>query len=360
MLAAALRRLDECGDATKKVYALEKPGSKGRGYHIMSPDKAWQMTKSNSDSAHYYEVLSGPCNLYLDIEWLQCAPSADETDKVNAIVQHVLTALEQTYQQTKHHVSVCLASASGRVKGGYKCSWHAHFHCSGICWANALAVGQFVRATCKGVPEVDKIPYAGQGQNWRCVGSSKATDPSRKFVPLTRRTFMGCTVQHPVGGRKMVYPAVELLPKIDVPVPPHVLELALSLNAGGTPTMCGDSRCVVPFTELQVCEHVNRKHKSNHQYAVINTMTLMWKMNCHSCTDCISVWRTFDASVLKRAFHKQVESYHANVNRPPARVEWSGPVVLNLGGHGPPPAVKGRAVQCSDGVYICENIKDNV
>lgn len=356
MLAAALRRLDSCADTRQRVYALEKPGSQSRVFHIMSPEAAWNMTKSNASSAHYYEVLSGPCNLYLDIEWIEESAPGDEVAKVNGIVKHVLAALHNTYRQSHRDVTVCLASASGNVKDGYKCSWHAHFHCTGICWANALAVGQFVRETCKHVKEVDKVPYAGQGQNWRCVGSSKATDPSRKFMPLTRTTFLGCTVQHPVGERSMVYPAVDVLPKVDIPVPSHIMELALSLRAGGAPVMCGESRCIVPFTALQVCEHVNRKHRSNHQYAVINTRTLMWKMNCHSCTDCISVWRTFDPDALAFAFQKQASTYCASVQRPPVRAQWSGPVVLNLGIHGPPPAAPGRAVQCCDAVYVCDDI----
>jgi len=108
---------------------------------------------------------------------------------------------------------------------------------------------------------------------------------------------------------------------------------------------------VVPFRELQVCEHVGRKHRSNHQYAVINTGSLMWKMNCHSCSDAISSWRVFDPAAVRAAFVVQRESYHANALPPPTLQPACAVTCMDMAMHGPPPARDGVVVQCADGVY---------
>ena len=348
MLATALRRLDEIGTAKDKVYAVEKP-NRSREFHIMTPEAVWERTRS-SERSHMYEVLTGPCNLYLDIEWYAAAAPADEKDKVRAIVKHVVNALNTIYKEPI--VTVTTASASGHVaKGKYKCSWHVHMSCSTICWANAAAVGNFVRSECAGIPEVDKVPYAGTGQNWRCVGSSKITDPMRRLSPVDYSTFVGCTVQQPIGGRSLVYP-VATIPSQPTEVPDHILCLAETLQAGGTPVMCGPDRCIVPFRELQVCEHAQRKHRSNHQYAVINTRTLLWKMNCHSCADEISVWRAFpDMCAVKVAFDAQTKDYAASAPVPPRKIQSQrAPDVINVHYHGPPPSRSGT-VLCVDGLY---------
>lgn len=349
MLAGALQRLDETGGEHDRVYAFENGISKSRQFHIMTPEQAWGLT-CKSKHAHIYEVLSGPCNLYLDIEWYVSNPPPDEKDRVQQIVAHVQNVVQTQYTKARH-ITTTLASASGYANGKYKCSWHVHMACEGICWANAAAVGQFVRSSCSTISEVDKVPYAGQGQNWRCVGSSKATEPERRFQPVDRDTFFGCTVQQPVAGRSIIYPVVDVPCRIDIPVPSYVQVLVDSLRAGGTPVMMGSERCVVPFKELQICEHVGRKHRSNHQYAVINTGTLMWKMNCHSCTQAISAWRTFDATVLQHAFTLQRESYQANCSRPAVLNSAAVPDTLDMLCHGPPPPRAGRVVRCIDGIY---------
>jgi hypothetical protein len=350
MLAATLRHLDENGKPDERVYAFEKPSRKSRTFHIMTAEQAWKMTCANRGSSHIYEVLSGPCDLYLDIEWMVQSPPPGERSRVEVIVEHVLSCLRDTYGKVQD-MKVTLASASGDVKGRYKCSWHAHISSARVCWANAAAVGQFVRNTCSGIPEVDKVPYAGKGQNWRCVGSSKATDPTRKLAPVDHQTFLGCTVQQPVDGRSLVYPVVDVPCALEVPVPPYIAALASTLHAGGEPIMCGPGRCVVPFRELQVCEHVGRKHRSNHQYAVINTGTLMWKMNCHSCSDAISVWRAFDPAAVGVAFEVQRKAYSANAMPPPTLQPGLTPTCMDMGTHGPPPAREGVVVQCVDGIY---------
>lgn len=354
MLANVLRRLDESTNPNARVYAEEKPNSTARSFKIMTAEQAWQMTEQNEGQSHLYEVLSGACNLYLDIEWIEAAAPAGEYDKVKGIVAHVLSVLHDTYGDDPSSVKVSLASASGRVKNKYKCSWHVHLASTTVCWANAAAVGQFVRLACKGIQEVDKVPYSAKGQNWRCVGSSKATDPARKFAPANYETFIDCTVQQPIAGRQLIYPVVDVPTALDVPVPAYVQLLANSLYTGNPPMMCGPTRCVVPFRELQFCEHVGRKHHSNHQYAVINTETMMWKMDCHSCVDRISAWRTFASALVVQCFQLQTESYVSNAPEPPTLCgteSGSGKVVLDLATHGPPPARPGLIVHCADGMY---------
>jgi len=354
MLATAIRRLDEQGKTGEKVYALEKP-NRSRAFKIMTTDAAWTHTSDSPLSSHFYEVLTGPCNLYLDIEWYTAEKPAGTTEVkvVEGIETHVRQALQHTYNETQ--VSVARASASGRCRDGrYKCSWHVHMACAGMCWVNALAVGQFVRTTCAGIHEVDKVPYAGQGQNWRCVGSSKATDPLRRFEPVDYTTFSTCTVQQPVAGRKLVYPTETVSRPIDVHVPLHIQQLVTTLQAGGTPVMCGHDRCIVPFVKLQVCEHVRRKHMSNHQYAVVHTGTLMWKLNCHSCADKISVWRAFPCmKAVETAFAAQCMAYNATADAPAVKADPHGNVdVYDLQSHGPPPRRPGTSVMCIDGVYV--------
>lgn len=355
MLATAIRRLDEIGKDGEKVYALERK-NRSRSFKIMTTDAAWTQTSHSPLSSHVYEVLTGPCNLYLDIEWYsRTKPAAgEECILVDGIEAHVRNALFSTYRESD--VAVARASASGHCQDGrYKCSWHVHMACSSVCWVNALAVGQFVRSACSGIPQVDKVPYAGQGQNWRCVGSSKATDPLRRLEPANYTTFSNCTVQQPVAGRRLVYPTETMPRTIGTPVPKHIQQLALTLGAGGTPVMSGADRCIVPFKELQVCEHVQRKHRSNHQYAVIHTGTLLWKLNCHSCADKISSWRVFPSmDSVETAFRSQCSSYTVTAKAPATKdAGCSKADVYDLQSHGPPPLVTpGKTVMCIDGIYV--------
>lgn len=349
MLASAIRHLDEHGKSDDRVYAVEGAGNR-RVFRIMSASQVWQATSEANGSAHFYEVLTGPCDLYLDIEWFEeSGAPIGERARVQTIVDHVLQCLRMTYGEQETRVT--LASASGYSKGRYKCSWHVHVSCARVCWVNTVAVGQFVRDSCAAFPEVDKIPYAGKGQNWRCVGSSKLADPKRIFLPADQATFLGCTVQRPVGDRSLVYPQQSVPGPMPIAVPGYIADLMASLCAGGTPIMCSEDRCIVPFRERQWCEHVNRKHHSNHQYAVLNTRTLMWKMNCHACTDAISVWRTFPYAVAKRAFDAQCQGYVPSAITPAVRSLTARAELFDLLSHGPPPP-RSVPVQCADGIYM--------
>ena len=147
MLACALRRLDASDNDDDRVYATEtSPGV--RKYAVMTPAAAWQQTACRASPAHLYEVLSEPCNLYLDIEWLvPDQPSADsEQSRVQHAVALVCDALRARYQETEP--TVTCVSASGRTRKGYKCSWHVHIACQAVVWLNTVAVGQFVRSVC--------------------------------------------------------------------------------------------------------------------------------------------------------------------------------------------------------------------
>lgn len=352
MLASALRRLDNSTNPDDRVYAIETQAGV-RKYTVMCPGAAWKRTES-AKPAHLYEVLSGPCNLYLDIEWKCDSAPADEHAIVEDVVRRTCTALARRY--SVESPTVTSASASGVHGTSYKCSWHVHIQCANVCWLNTVAVGQFVRSACADMDVVDKVPYAGTGQNWRCVGSAKYAEPSRKFRPVDQSTFMRCTVQQPVNGRSIIYPDVSIPAAVAVPVPENILELANTLNAGGDPTMSSPTRCIVPFRARQLCEHAGRYHRSNHQYAVINTSTLMWKMRCHACADAIGTWRPFDDTVaLESAFAKQTSGYHADVPEPAVRIDAhdvGDDCILDLRTVGPPaPLARDKVYLCRDGMY---------
>lgn len=348
MLAAALQRLDTCDNRSKRVYAIEFSKHQ-RKYVITSPDEVWDSI-AKSKRSHFYEVLSEPCNLYLDIEWYSQAPLSpdNESQRVKTVVDHVCSQLHSLYDEQNPIVSK--VSASGQSSKGYKSSWHVHINCSKVCWLNSAAVGSFVRQTCSEFDEVDKSPYAGTGQNWRCVGSSKFTEPARRFLPADRDTFLQCTVQHPVNGRQVIYPDVPVLQAI--PCQSWVKVLADTLQAGNEPIMVSADRCVVPFKKRQMCEHVNRVHRSNHQYAIINLRTLMWKMGCHACPHAISCWRVFPSDVLQAAFAAQSSNYTGTAHLPAMKVEHHVAAHHDLRAHGPPPYRGGQSVQCRDGVYV--------
>lgn len=358
-LAKALRHLDETrGDPGDHLYAVEAR-SGARSYTIMSPDQAWRTTADSAGPVHLYEVLTGACNMYLDVEWkLPCELEADaQRGRIDAIATHVCNRLLAVYG--KQALSVSVASASGwRSRTEYKCSWHVHITSTRVCWANSYAVGQFVRDCCADIPEVDKIPYAATGQNWRCVGSAKASEPLRKFMPANYDTFMACTIQQPVACRTLIYPDASPVASPAMTVPSVISALAESLNTGGTARMIAEDRCVVPFAERQYCEHAGRRHRSNHQYAVINLQTLMWKMCCHACPDAISAWQPFaDQSLVAAAFAQQCEHFdYTYAPLPMKKVHQSqvctspDSLLYNLRTVGPP-RYNDRMVACRDAIY---------
>ena len=116
--------------------------------------------------------------------------------------------------------------------------------------------------------------------------------------------------------------------------------------------MCSAFRCIVPFRAKQFCEHAGRYHRSNHQYAVIDTETLQWKQRCHACADALGAWRPFtDTQAVMDAFTAQLGGYCANVAAPAQRTDARADH-YDLHTLGPPPRRPGGGVtQCRDGAY---------
>ncbi len=355
MLAAALRRLDDAQVLGGILFAIET-GHGARRYEVMTAEHAWELITAHNTS-HVYEVICGPCNLYLDIEWLEQErpPAEEEERRVQKVVEVTKAKLLDVFGISSCRVSK--ATASGMSKNMYKCSWHVHFSCKTFCWATPAAAGQFVRLHLAEFEFVDKIPYSIQGQNWRCVGSSKFSEPHRPLVPANWNTFQACLVQEPVNGRQIIYPDATMARSVSFRVPEHVLPLLRTLDAWAIPQMINDCLCVLPFREKQHCVHVGRKHRSNHQYAVVDTALLLWKMKCHACPDAASSWQPFaNMNLLQEAVAQQHSMQALCIKRPtvPAVLtqQNDGCLVLpDLRALGPPPPGDAEFVVCKDGVY---------
>jgi len=354
MLTAARRRLDESDDPDALLFAIET-GPGARKYKVMTPKHAWKHITERSAS-HVYEVICGPCNLYLDIEWLEqaCPPAGEEELRVQEVVKITQDKLVDVLGIVGCRVTT--ATASGMSKEMYKCSWHVCFSSDTLCWANPAAVGQFVRLHLTDVAVVDKVPYSAKGQNWRCVGSSKFAEPHRPLLPANWNTFRACLAQEPVNGRQIIYSDAVVPRTMSLKVPEHVIPLLCTLDARATPQMMNDCMCVLPFQDLQYCVHVGRKHRSNHQYAVVNTILLVWKMKCHACPEAVSIWQPFaDMKLLQQAVAQQRRMQASNV--PPIvpavqSLPYAGcSVHQDLRALGPPPPGKTEYVVCKDGVY---------
>ena len=168
-----------------RVFAREKPNGT-REFVIMTIDDAWQETASMKPS-HLYEVLAGPCEVYLDVEWKCLKKPENERSVVEQVIQHTKMKLKELYNV---QVSSSEATASGFTPdGSYKCSWHVNFKTPGIMWASAKHVGDFVRRNLSTFSCVDLVPYNAPKQNWRCVGSSKCSDPKRVLGPASKKNF---------------------------------------------------------------------------------------------------------------------------------------------------------------------------
>ena len=80
----------------KRVYAREiRAGS--RVFDVLDDETAWKETDEDL-SPHLYEILTGPCNTYLDIEWKMPAQQKEEEEvTVNRIAKLVQDALCADY-----------------------------------------------------------------------------------------------------------------------------------------------------------------------------------------------------------------------------------------------------------------------
>ena len=350
-LDGVLDRYRSMNDLDTRVFARENPTG-AREFVIMSLDQAWQETASSKPS-HLYEVLAGPCEVYLDIEWKCKSKPDDEKSVVQEVVRCTEEKLKKLYSV---NVSSCLATASGLTSEGlYKCSWHVNFKTPGIMWASAKHVGDFVKCNLNSFACVDFMPYNAPKQNWRCVGSSKCSDPARVLQPISKKNFLKCIVQQDHAGAQIVGCREPL------PVPVQITGTAKQVLRQFENTRCDaahfsvqtDRYLIVPFMS-QVCPIANRKHNSNHQYAVVDLKCMRWKHCCHNmvCQQKPQIWRPMpnfnDA--------KRLLPPCAPVNVPEL-VDESFNVTPSVvvRARGPPPSSAFSAsivyVQCSNGIY---------
>lgn len=354
-LNEALEKLESDFDPGKRVFARER--GKTREFDILSPSSAWNETQSKN-SSHLYEVLSGPCNMYLDVEWKRDEPPAGEHARVLEIIAEVTQKLKDSYGVTNPHIFT--VTASGWVGDKYKCSWHVHFACKNVCWASAGAAGDFVRTQLAHITEIDKIPYNAPKQNWRCVGNSKASDPDRKFVPSDKDTFMNCLVGVSAGNRKIIEKSVCRKRSLSAQVPEWICELVGGLGEMRTESilMIGDRFVCVPFRNRVPCRIAGRTHSSNHQYAVIDLYSMKWRQKCHNgaCQLQTDRWRLMpNFEVAHRCWNTHVRK-EGNAQRPAMRVGRAPEgytVTYRVNQRGPPVFVSDKeCVHCSNGLFV--------
>lgn len=348
----------------KRVYAREGVTG-GRVFDVLDDEHAWKETDLAS-SPHLYEILTGPCNTYLDIEWKASTHDSEgESAVVNGIAQRVIEALREDYGE--QDCDVKMVTASGQVKGAWKASWHVHISCDRMCWEDARALGQWVRDRFSNTPEIDKIPYNAPMQNWRCVGSSKASDPDRVFRPKSKDMFMSCLVGCKANGRQVVVNKAPLKRSREL-APDWTMELASLLGDMRTEShmLLSNRYLIVPFRNRVHCLIANRVHGSNHQYAVIDVVGMRWRMKCHNaaCAEQCDHWRAFSSfEKAKALWVKHVKPKPTMDHAPPTRV--SNPpshfrATYRMRGDTPPARVSaGHVVYCKLGAYVdprCTNL----
>lgn len=360
-LNVALEKLINAGKDGNRVFARERSsgGAQAREYLIMTPEDAWRETIRQKHS-HLYEVLSSPCNMYLDIEWKCKSPPRDEKNTLKQIVMLAVEKLKEVYGIDD--ISVHTASASGWVGDAYKCSWHVHLVSTSTCWSNAACAGDFVRRHLSDVSEVDKVPYHAPKQNWRCIGSSKASDPSRVFMPITKQKFMDCLVGCDVKGRNVIGPALARKRSVAPCAPDYVIALCNLLGDMRTDNMIqmGDRYWCVPYRQRIHCAIANRTHSSNHQYAIIDLWGMRWRQKCHNeaCMQKESPWCAFeDIELAHRIWTRHVRPMHQKMPCAPARRVERPPnnacVTYHPRLRGPPAHVPAHTVmKCMDGYYM--------
>ena len=357
----ALERLMATGKPGDKVFARERGTGAAcrREYVIMTAERAWQETIHNNQP-HLYEVLSTPCNMYLDIEWKCKKPPVDEKNKLNDIILYTKEKLKEVYNI--EDINVHTASASGWVGNEYKCSWHVHMVSKSKCWGNAACAGDFVRRHLSDIDEVDKVPYHAPKQNWRCVGSSKASDPQRVFTPITKKHFMDCMVGCHVGGRTVIGTSVSRKRQITPPAPPYVIQLVNMLGEMRIDNMIqmGNRYWCIPFMKRIHCVLANRTHRSNHQYAIVDLWGMRWRQKCHNqvCMHEESPWCQFpDVSCARKIWLTHVRPVVCDLPGPPARPITCPPPGVHVVHcprlRGPPSSVPANSVvKCIDGYYL--------
>lgn len=350
-LDGVLKRLETLNNPDLRVFAREVANGT-RAFDIMSLDDAWRETVASNPS-HLYEVLSGPCEVYLDIEWKCDTKPDNELSVVNQVVSCTKDKLSSLYGV---NVSSCLATASGITSDGmYKCSWHVNFKTPGIMWASAKHVGDFVKSNLASFGCVDQSPYNAPKQNWRCVGSSKCSDPSRVLQPKSKKNFLKCIVQQQHIGSTIVGCRASLPPAVSMTgVAQAVLNQFPNARRESAHLVVDNTRFLIVPLLPGFCPIAKRKHRSNNQYAVVDLKCMRWKHNCHNvtCQQHIQVWQPMpqfsDAKVLLPPAAPVVI---------PVRVssQTSVPVDLVVRARGPPPvnafSSEVSIIQCTNGLF---------
>ena len=352
-LSAALDTYYSQGGGRKRVFAREARGG-ARTYTLMTPEEAWDETDSPSPT-HLYEVLAGPCSLYVDVEWKESEKpdAAEELKKVHCVAAAAQRGVKQQYNVDSTHT---LVTASGILPcGKYKASWHIHFHTPGLAWRSASEVGEFVKAHLGNYGIVDKVPYKAPKQNWRCVGSSKHSEPTRTLRPVSKQAFFDCLVQTEGGAVPIAGTPVTRQPAFSSELCDI---MAMFPNTRTDAAMWADESkryLVLPFLK-QVCPVANRVHTSNHQYAVIDVAGMRWRHKCHneSCAAAPIEWQPMPCFARGEQFLAQ----HCTKPRPVAVAAPEGTVPDKSlrRSRGPPPACafngQCRAIKCTNGVFV--------
>jgi len=285
---AALEKHRKTAKPGHLLFARESVGGR-RTYSSMLPHKAWEQTTA-SKRAHLYEVLTGPCSFYLDIEWFHDTKPSDEKARVCGIADQVKSVLARAYECEPTYTTV---TASGKTAKGYKCSWHVHYHTAGIAWNSAADVGDFVKEHFANIPEIDLAPYKSPTQNWRCVGSSKADDPDRVLGPSTKDTFLACIVH---SNAAVIVSRKQALCTRTVSLPESMMRIAGMFEGTRMEAVQmahnADRYLVLPCVS-KMCAIAGRKHSSNHPYVVVDTMCMRWRHACHneSCSASPQPWQ---------------------------------------------------------------------
>ena len=316
----------------------------------MSVDDAWKETNTMRPS-HLYEVLAGPCEVYLDVEWKCTDKPENEISVVQKIVEFTKEKLKNLYTV---QVSSCEATASGfTADGAYKCSWHINFKTPGVMWASAKHVGDFVRRHLSTFAYVDPVPYNAPKQNWRCVGSSKCSEPKRVLGPSCKKKFLSCIVQQDCTGAQIVGC------RESIPVQLQLCESAKAVinqfenvRPGASHMSLANSRfLIIPFVS-KFCCIAKRTHRSNHQYAVVDMKCMRWKYCCHNsvCKQKLQIWQPMPNFAAAKILLPPC----APVRIPQIQ---NIPVTpcLTVRARGPPPASmfssSVRFIQCSNGTF---------
>lgn len=343
---ASMKRMDH------RVFAREKPNGV-REFDIMTLDEAWAETVGGSPS-HLYEVLAGPCEVYLDIEW-KCDNKPESEESI--VMDVVASAKSKLMQLYDVEVASSMATASGFTPDGmYKCSWHVNFKTPGVMWASAKHVGDFVKRNLSSYSCVDCVPYNAPKQNWRCVGSSKCSDPTRVLQPKSKNNFLKCIVQQDFSGARIVGCREPVPQTVDLPDVARkiVNQFENVRNDACHVSSLNERYLVLPFL-AQVCPIAKRKHRSNHQYAVVDLKCMRWKHCCHNsvCQQKIQIWQPMPDFDLCKTLLPPCAP--VCVPKKVARLPDDTTPSITARARGPPPVrvftKEIRYVRCADGLY---------